>query len=121
MLFGMIGAAACYIVAAVSQLSWISLSACALTGLCSSMLWPGTLIYADEKVKNLGVSAYALLAAGGDMGASVAPQIVGIVSDSVGMREGILLAAVFPILGVILIMVAEKYFKKKEMRQGGKE
>ena len=115
MLFGMIGASVCYVAAAASTNPWLSLAACAVTGLCTSMLWPGTLIYADEKVKNLGVSAYALLAAGGDMGASVAPQLVGIVSDSVGMREGILLAAIFPILGVVLILIAKKYFKKKEL------
>ena len=113
MLFGMAGAALCYIVAAVSSSSALSLAACAVTGVCASMLWPGTLIYAEEKIAGLGVAAYALLAAGGDLGASVAPQLVGIISDNADMRAGILCAALFPICGVVLILIMKRYFKKE--------
>ncbi len=118
MLLGMAGAAACYIIAAISQNAAVSLVACGLAGICTSMLWPGTLIYADEKITGLGVAAYALLAAGGDLGASVAPQLVGIVSDSAGMRTGILTASIFPICGIILILLIKKYFNKKEKAIG---
>ncbi len=119
MLVGMAGAALCYIVSALSPVPVISLAACALTGVCTSMLWPGTLIYAEEKIKGLGVAAYAMLAAGGDMGASVVPQIVGVVTDIFGadafaMRMGMLAASVFPLLGVILIIFIKKYFREKE-------
>jgi MFS-type transporter involved in bile tolerance (Atg22 family) len=82
------------------------------------MLWPGTLIYAEEKITGLGVAAYALLAAGGDMGASVAPQLVGIISDLSNMRFGILAAALFPLCGIFLILIMKKYFKKKEKSLG---
>lgn len=37
----------------------------------------------EEKFPHLGVAAYALMAAGGDFGASVAPQLLGVVVDSV--------------------------------------
>ena len=110
MLFGMIGAGVCYLVAALSSNAVVSLIACALTGICTSMLWPGTLIYAEEKIVGLGVSAYALLAAGGDLGASVVPQLVGVVSDGFGMHKGILVAAVFPISGIIVALIMKKYF-----------
>ncbi len=116
MLLGMIGATVCYIVAAISNNSIISLAACALTGVCASMLWPGTLIYAEEKIAGLGVAAYALLAAGGDLGASVAPQLVGIISDKSNMRTGILSAALFPLCGVILILIVQRYFKKGDKK-----
>ena len=82
------------------------------------MLWPGTLIYAEEKITGLGVAAYALLAAGGDLGASVAPQLVGIISDTAGMRAGILSASLFPICGIVLIIFTKKYFNKKEKPLG---
>lgn len=114
LLFGMTGATVCYIVAAMSQNAVVSLVACGITGLCASMLWPGTLIYAEEKIAGLGVAAYALLAAGGDMGASVAPQIVGIVADMVGIRAGLLSAVIFPTLGTILILFIKKYYSKTE-------
>jgi len=53
------------------------------------------------------------MAAGGDMGASVAPQLVGIVSDILDMRSGIFTAALFPFLGIIVILIIKKYFQKK--------
>jgi fucose permease len=105
---------------------------CILTGLFSSMLWPGTLILMEEKIPGVGVAAYALMASGGDLGASVAPQLMGIVIDRVsvseyaarraletglspeqiGMKTGMLLTAVFPILGILLILYIKRYFKK---------
>ena len=106
--------------------------ACALTGLFTSMLWPGTLIYVEEKFENVSVAVYALMAAGGDMGAAVAPQVLGILSDKfsltdsalkisqmfhisaeqVGMRVGLLVAGLFPVLGVFCILCMKKHFKK---------
>lgn len=125
MLFGMAGAVVCYLVSSLVPDPVIGVMACAVTGLCTSMLWPGTIIYAGEKYPGLGVASYALLAAGGDFGASVAPQLVGIVADKVGeanialiisesvdmtpeqigMRTGLLISALFPILGVILALI----------------
>ncbi len=137
MLFGMMGATVCYVVAGLSFHPVVSLVACALTGLCVSMLWPGTLIYANENYSNLSVAIYALMAAGGDLGASLVPQLVGILSDEiallpmarslaqtlhitaeqVGMRAGILAAAVFPLLGVILLLVMKRYFDRLKHRK----
>ena len=134
MLFGMIGSIVCYLVAGFSFQPVVSLLACAMTGLCVSMLWPGTLIYAEEHYPNLSVAKYALLAAGGDLGASLVPQLVGVISDTVavmpvaqnlaenlhitaeqvGVRAGILVAAVFPLLGVILLLVMKHYFSKSK-------
>ena len=128
----MIGAAVCYLTAALSPIPVIAMVACVLTGMCTSMLWPGTLILMEEKYPNPGVAAYALMAAGGDFGASVAPQLMGVVVDSVsasslaerlsgplalsteqiGMKAGILLSAVFPLLGIFLVLYIRKYFKK---------
>lgn len=130
--FGMLGAAICYFVASLSLNPVVGIIACALTGICTSMLWPGTLIYVDEKFVNVPVAIYALMAAGGDMGASIAPQFVGIVSDNfglssfaqsisqalnisaeqVGMRAGLLVAGLFPVMGVICILLMRRYFKK---------
>lgn len=132
LLFGMIGAVACYLVAGLSMNPIVSLVACVLTGLCTSMLWPGTLIMMEEKLPMLGVTAYALMAAGGDFGGSVAPQLMGAVVDAVaasdwaetlsvtlslspeqiGMKTGMLVASIFPILGIAAVLLAKKHFSK---------
>ena len=120
LLAGGIGAAVCYLVAALSSIPLIGLVACAFTGFCVSMLWPGSLIVASSRVPAGGVFIYALMAAGGDMGAAVVPQLVGIVTDAtaanptlvslasdlglspeqLGMKLGMLVGMLFPICGV---------------------
>ena len=134
LLMGMLGASVCYFVASLSLNPVIGIIACALTGLFTAMLWPGTLIYVEEKFENVGVAIYALMAAGGDMGASIAPQILGIVSDKfaltdiaikisnifsisieqIGMRTGLFVAGLFPVMGVVCIVCMKKYFKMHE-------
>ena len=78
LLCSMIGATACYFIIGVSGNIILSFLTCVLTGCFTSMLWPGTLILMEEKMPNPGVAAYALMAAGGDFGASIAPQLLGV-------------------------------------------
>lgn len=133
LLCGMAGAAICYIVAGLSGNPIISVPACVLTGLCTSMLWPGTLIMMEEALPNSGVTAYALMAAGGDLGGSVAPQLMGVMVDAVsesswaaslapvlsltteqiGMKAGMVGAAIFPILGVIPLVLIRRHFTER--------
>lgn len=129
LLLGMIGAAVCYITAGLVSNVFVAFIACILTGFCTSMLWPGTLIMMEEKVPNAGVAAFALMASGGDLGASVAPQLMGIVIDGVsassyaqkfsnpeeiGMRAGMLVTAIFPIIGILVVTLTIRYFKKNK-------
>lgn len=119
---GSVGATLCYLVAALSNIPLVGLCACALTGLCVSMLWPGMIIVASDRFPQGGVFIYALMAAGGDFGASVAPQLTGIVTDAVianpaalelaqtlslapeqlGMKLGMLVGMLFPLVGCFL-------------------
>lgn len=132
---GMIGSVACYLVAGFSNNAVIALIACVLTGMFTSMLWPGALIFMEEKLPGAGVAAYALMASGGDLGASIAPQLMGIVVDKVtvssfaadiatktglaaeqiGMKAGMIITAVFPLIGIIALAVTVRYFKKKSI------
>lgn len=134
LLYSMIGATVCYLIAGISTLPILSMFACVLTGLCTAMLWPGTLILMEEKIPNPGVTAYALMAAGGDFGGSVAPQMIGAVVDTVaasdwgtqlgtalslsaeqvGMKVGMLAAALFPLIGIVLLIFIKRYFKKNK-------
>ena len=124
LLWSMVGSIFCYLGAALSPVPIVSLIACVLTGVCTSMLWPGTLIFMEEEIPGAGVTAYALMAAGGDFGASVAPQMLGAVADAVavgsteqmGMKVGMLTAVIFPVLGVLLVLYMRKFFKKTARR-----
>ncbi|MBQ7828951.1 MAG: MFS transporter [Clostridia bacterium] len=111
---GMLGASVCYLVAGLSPYTLPAFIACILTGIFTSMLWPGTLIMMEENVADVGVAAYALMAAGGDLGSSVAPQLLGAVADSHGLQAGMLVTAAFPILGSILMLVIIRFFKGNE-------
>lgn len=134
LLIGMIGSTCCYLIAGFSSSMVFALAACVATGVFSSMLWPGTLILMEEKFPQLGVAAYALMAAGGDFGASVAPQLMGAIADTVaasrwaqtmsvslamsteqlGMKAAMVLSSVFPFLGIFLLIYIIHYFRKQK-------
>ena len=129
---GMIGAAVCYLIVAFSAHPIPALAACVLTGIFTSMLWPGALIMMEENVTGVGVAAYALMASGGDLGASVAPQLMGIVTDAVsasnlglrlaeqlslspeqvGLKAGMLVCSLFPMLGIAVLLFTIHFFRK---------
>lgn len=134
LLIGMLGATACYLVAGLAPGIIPAFIACVLTGIFTAMLWPGTLIMMEENVPSPGVAAYALMAAGGDFGAAIAPQLLGLVVDKVsastfakdlsvtlnltteqiGLKAGMLTTSIFPILGAIVVLVIMRYFKPKK-------
>ena len=129
---GVMGATICYLIAAVSDIAWIGLLACGFTGFCVSMLWPGSLLVASSRIPTGGVFIYAMMAAGGDLGASVGPQLVGIVTDyvmqskdivqlvnkygytaeQVGMKCGMLTGMILPFLGIFVFLYILKSKRK---------
>ena len=122
--FSAIGSTLCYLTAAISEIAVIGLIACAMTGLCTAMMWPGSLIAVSERFPHGGVVMFALMAAGGDMGASVGPQLVGVITDTVsavpaaaelalkmdltperlGMKCGILVGMIFSLIAVFVFL-----------------
>jgi len=131
---GGIGAAVCYLVAALTDIAVLGLFACALTGFFVSMLWPGSLVVAEGRVPESGVFIFAIMAAGGDLGASVGPQLVGVVADTVaanssfasfaaelgmtmeqlGMKCGMLAGAIFPLLAILVYGIILKTKNKSK-------
>jgi MFS family permease len=129
---GAIGATLCYLTAALSPFGFLGLIACAFTGFCVSMLWPGSLIVASDYFPDGGVLIYALMAAGGDLGASVGPQLVGLITDfaienptiaslaktlglsaeQVGMKASMLVGMLFPLVAIPLFA----YFKAQRKK-----
>lgn len=134
LLFGALGAFICYITAAISNVAVIGLIACAFTGFCTSMLWPGSLIVVQEYFPKAGVFIFAMMAAGGDFGASVGPQLIGIITDAVaqspsmtsiaqslslssdqlGMKLGMLVGALFPLVAIFVYLYIHKQHSKNK-------
>ena len=120
LVLGACGATLCYLAAAVCPFPVVGLLACALTGFCVSMLWPGNLVVATDRFPKGGVFVFALMAAGGDLGASVGPQLVGVITDAAiaspkvaewsaamnltaeqfGMKAGMLVGMLFPLVAI---------------------
>lgn len=133
LLLGAIGAALCYLTAALTQSAIVGLFACALTGLCVSMLWPGSLIVASDRFPHGGVFIYAMMAAGGDLGASIGPQLTGLIADlptklaplkswaealgltpeQFGLRLGILSGMIFPLIAIFVYLYIMKSLVKR--------
>lgn len=134
---GMLGSACCYLTAGLSRSPVPAFIACIFTGLFTAMLWPGTLIFMEKNITGAGVAAYAMMAAAGDLGASISPQLMGIVIDSfsatgfaaklsaslgltaeqLGLKAAMITNAVFPTAGVIVLIFIIKHFKKTAPRQ----
>jgi MFS family permease len=133
LLIGMTGAAVCYLTVGLTSNLYVGFICCIATGVFVAMLWPGALIMMEEKIPCAGVAAFALMASGGDLGAAVAPQLVGIVVDKVsasgfakeiaaaleisteqvGLKAGMLITSIFPIIGCFILLLSMRYFKKK--------
>lgn len=137
MLCSFIGATVCYLVAGFSTLPVLGLVACVLCGLFVSMLWPGTIIWTENTYPNCGVVVYALLAAGGDFGAGIAPQLMGAVTDKVaasewaaataqamgmtpdqiGLKSAMVLSTAFGLAGIILVLTMHRTIDKKTNKE----
>lgn len=132
LLLGSVGATVCYFIAIVSPLPFAGLLACAFTGFCVSMLWPGSLIVSSGRFPTGGVFIYALMAAGGDFGAAVGPQLVGLVTDitiasssalqianrfglspeQLGLKAGMSAGMLFPLFAIVIFSAILKTKKK---------
>ncbi len=110
----------CYALTALSPSPAASLLGCALTGLASSLLWPGFLSLASSYYPSGGTALFSFMALFGDIGCTLGPYIAGMVADfvkghtnlstvmgvdptSAGLKIGILTAVIFPLAMVIII------------------
>ncbi len=135
MITGTITAFLCYLIVAISPYDLLSLIACAVCGLAVSLLWPGTLVLSAERFPLAGTWLFAFLAAGGDIGASIGPWAMGVITDAaaqstfiaaagrslgldriqIGMRVGLLASALFPLGALICIIYMRQQSAKHSL------
>ncbi len=113
----------CYLTAALSSSAILAVAACALTGFCASLLWPGTISVVAKALPSAGASLFALMSASGDIGASFSSYLVGKIVDNIsvtnlsflgyngetmGLRIAILVAGIFPLLSFFVQLKLKK-------------
>ena len=123
----------CYLTAGISLNPYISLAGCALCGVTVSLMWPGTLTLAASRYHGGGAAMFSILALCGDLGCSLGPWLTGKVSDlaqtnsqivsfasrfclgseQAGLRTGMIVASVFP----MIIFIGLLFFKEKKQKQ----
>ena len=104
-----------YLISALVPVPLLALAGCAICGFSVGIMWPGTLSLASKHIKGSG-GMFALLAFGGDIGCSVGPAVVGLVSQQTGgqLRHGLLAATVFPLMLLVGIIAMKHSFAKAE-------
>lgn len=104
---------ASYLLISLTSSPIIGLIGCGLCGLSVGILWPGTFSISAANLKAGGTAMFALLALAGDLGCSLGPTTVGIASGILGdnLRMGILIAAAFPVLLLVLLIYLRKITK----------
>lgn len=106
-----------YIIVSMSNNSYISLIFCAFTGICISMMWPGTFSLAARKFPEGGNSMFGILALSGDMGCTLGPWVVSFAAlhfcDG-NLKGGLGFGALFPIIMIISLVLIKGNKSKKQ-------
>ncbi len=107
-----------YLMIALCENVVLSFLGCALCGLSVSIMWPGVLSIAAATFTSGGAAMFGMMALFGDIGCSLGPWFIGLISGTAGkgesfssLRMGILVAAIFPVimlLGIICFNLKRK-------------
>lgn len=105
----------CYVLASLSKNPFIALLGCIFCGFSVGIMWPGTLSISSKKIPTGGTAMFALLAMAGDLGGSIGPSAVGMISQKAGdnLQYGLMYGAVFPILLVVFLIILKTSGNKK--------
>ncbi len=80
-------------------------------------MWPGTISVASSKIPLGGTGLFALLAMGGDLGASIGSGVVGIVTQGANdnMKAGMFVGCIFPIILITSLCFMKTFIAKKKV------
>jgi len=126
----------CYLITIFVPIPVIGLLGVALTGLGVSFMWPGTLSLGSELFPMGGMSVFSFAALCGDIGCTLGPWIAGQVSDAfgsadaalniaekvgssteqIGLRAGLLVCAIFPMIMAIAVHLIRSKKENNEVK-----
>ena len=106
---------ACYLLAALSSHAFLGLVGCILCGFSVGIMWPGSISLSSARMPLGGTALFALLAMGGDLGASIGPGIVGIITQNANdnMHAGMLAGSLFPVVLIAAAAITKVFIPTK--------
>ena len=114
--FLVVSAAVCaagYLLISLSPWPIVSLLGCGAVGFGVAVLWPGALSIGSELLPWGGTTMFSLLACCGDVGCSLGPTSVGLVSDALSenLQLGILVGILYPLTALVVLGILRKQKK----------
>ena len=123
----------CYIGTAVFDNAVLALLSCALCGLSVSLMWPGTFSLTSAVYPKGGTAMFGTLAILGDVGCSVGPALMGVVSTAVAesprvlaqsafhpeqlsLKVGMLFCVIFPLLIILGVAFMRRFIKQESAK-----
>lgn len=105
----------CYLLASLSKNPVAALIGCIMCGFSVAIMWPGTLSISSKKIPVGGTAMFALLAMAGDLGGSIGPSSVGMISQKAGdnLQYGLFFGGIFPVVLIVFLFIL-KFMKEKE-------
>ena len=112
-----IGCVLGYMLIVLSPWTLLSLAGFGVCGFSVGLMWPGVLSLGTQKFPAGGTAMFSLLALSGDIGCSIGPGLVGVISNALqrdgvatvdALKCGIAVAAFFPVVLVIAVRVLHR-------------
>lgn len=106
----------CYLLAALGPFPILNLAGCIVCGFSVGIMWPGTISITSGKIPLGGTAMFALLAMAGDLGGSIGPGVIGVVTQNANdnLKAGMLAACVFPVVLILSVLFIGK--KRAEIK-----
>lgn len=106
----------CYLLAALGPFPILNLAGCIVCGFSVGIMWPGTISITSGKIPLGGTAMFALLAMAGDLGGSIGPGVIGVVTQNANdnLKAGMLAACVFPVVLILSVLFIRK--KRAEIK-----
>ena len=107
----------CYLLAGLSDTPLLGLIGCALCGFSIGIMWPGSISISSQALPFGGTAMFALLALAGDLGGSIGPSLIGIISQNAddNLSAGMIAGVSFPIILIICMILLIKKDKHKHL------
>ena len=101
---------ASYLITSLSPWPALGLVGCGICGFSVGIFWPGTFSMASASLRRGGTALFCMLALAGDLGCSLGPTVVGMVSSAVrdNLKIGILVAILFPLLLTLCVQLRKR-------------
>lgn len=103
----------CYLTAGLAGIPILGLVGCTLCGFSVGIMWPGSISVSSAILPKGGTALFAFLALAGDLGGSVGPSLVGLVSQNAGndLQAGVIAGMAFPLILVISVLLLKKEYR----------